>query len=133
MVIKGISQEQLWEIRRVQEHFEGLIGKIMAVEPIDNGRINKTYKVTIAFEGSGFKDFIFRAINTHVFKNFVAMMNNTQIITGHIRSKGDTTLYFHPVIGELTCESPTVYFDYKTQKYWTVCDYIESLADDVEE
>ncbi|MBR3888626.1 MAG: aminoglycoside phosphotransferase family protein [Clostridia bacterium] len=126
MVIKGISQEQLQEIRRVQEHFEGLAGKIMSIEPIDNGRINKTYKVAISFEGAGFKAFIFRAINTHVFKNFVAMMNNTQIITEHIRNKGETTLYFHPVIGELTCESPTVYFDAQTQKYWTVCDYIES-------
>lgn len=126
MVIKGISQGQLEELRRVQRHMDGLDGKIMSVEPIDNGRINTTYKVTIAFEGAGFKQYIFRAINTHVFKRFVVMMKNTDIITRHIRSKGETTLYFHPVIGELTCESPTVYFDSKTKKYWTVCDYIES-------
>ena len=126
MVIKGISQEKLSELRRVQRHMDGLDGKIMSVEPIDNGRINTTYKVTIAFEGAGFKQYIFRAINTHVFKRFVVMMKNTDIITRHIRSKGETTLYFHPVIGELMCESPMIYFDAQTNKYWTVCDYIES-------
>ena len=126
MVIKGISQEQLWEIERVQRHFEGLNGKLLSIEPIDNGRINKTYKVSIAFEGVGFRNFIFRAINTHVFKRFDVMMKNTAIITEHIRNKGETTLYFHPVIGELTCESHLVYFDSETKRYWTVCDYIES-------
>lgn len=128
MVIKGISQEQLCEIKRVQKHFDGLDGKILNVEPVNNGRINTTYKVTIAFEGAGFRAYIFRAINTHVFRKFVEMMNNTNIVTEHIRSKGETTLYFHPVIGELTCESPWIYFDGETKMHWTVCDFIESIT-----
>lgn len=128
MVIKGISQEQLQELRKVQCHIEGLDGKIVSVKAITNGRINKTYNVMIGFESVGFRSYIFRGINPNVFKKPEVMMSNIDIVTKHIRKNGGITLCFHPVKGEQTCDSSWIYFDQDTGSYWTVYEFIDSTV-----
>lgn len=128
MVIKGISQEQLYELKRVQQHFEGLSGKIINAEQIGEGRVDPKFKVTISIEGAGFKQFIFRTINKYLSQDFDTAKNNTHSIMDKISNKEETTLYLRTIIGIPTCDSTMVYRDTRTNNYWIVADYIETNA-----
>lgn len=126
MVIKGISQEQLYELKRVQQHFEGVEGKIINVESITDNRTDVTYKVTISIEGVGFKRFLFKTINRYVSEGFDVVMKKAYSIVENIGNKEETKLSLHTINEMGTCDSTMVYRDTRTNNYWIVADYIET-------
>ena len=120
------SQKELEELTRVKDEFN-LKGKIVSVIRKKEGRINGTLAITTSTETDGFERHIFQTINVDVFKHPVELMNNINLVTSHIRDKGMMTLYVHPVKTK-TSESPFIYFDKETGKFWRVYNYIESTV-----
>ncbi len=82
------------------EKIEGKIKEICALfqiegeyrfyEVINSGHINSTYKVYF-FRGGELKDYILQRINTEVFRDPVAMMENISSVTEYIRAKIKST------------------------------------------
>ena len=60
-------------------------GKIVTVRDFGNGNINKTYLATLDSEGEG--HFILQKINTRVFQKPELIMQNMQVVTGHISDR----------------------------------------------
>lgn len=61
-------------------------GAVEKIEQIDKGYINRTYMVETATENNVHK-YILQRINTNVFTDVEALMNNYQIITAHLSDK----------------------------------------------
>jgi ABC-type glutathione transport system ATPase component len=61
----------------------GIRGKVRDYRQITNGHINKTYYVMIDEKE---KEYIFQQVNTYVFKEPVAVMNNIMMINNFIKN-----------------------------------------------
>ena len=64
----------------------GIEGDYLRYELVVNGHINTTYKVYF-WRDNEEKDYILQRINTYVFKNPIAVMNNISSVTEYIRAK----------------------------------------------
>ncbi len=73
------------QIRDVCDKF-GLTGEYRSYEVINSGHINTTYKVYFFRDGE-LKDYILQRVNTYVFQNPVAVMDNISSVTEYIRAK----------------------------------------------
>ena len=73
------------QIREVCDKF-GLAGEYRSYEVINSGHINTTYKVYFFRDGE-IKDYILQRVNTYVFQNPVAVMDNISSVTEYIRAK----------------------------------------------
>ena len=62
-----------------------LEGECVFVQPLGNGLINDTFKVTTMPEGT--PDYVLQRINTSVFRDVPLMQDNIMRITSHIRAK----------------------------------------------
>ena len=62
-----------------------LEGECVFVQPLGNGLINDTFKVTTMPEGT--PDYVLQRINTSVFRDVPLMQDNILRITSHIRTK----------------------------------------------
>ena len=60
-------------------------GTIVSVEPLGNGLINDTYKVTTS--GSNEPDYVLQRINDAIFTNVDLLQHNIALVTNHIRQK----------------------------------------------
>lgn len=69
----------------IARHFQ-IPGQIAAAEPFGSGHINDTYRVVFNQAGTPAR-YILQRINHDVFKNPVAVMENIQRVTGHLRTK----------------------------------------------
>jgi len=58
-----------------------------SVEPYGNGHINDTFLVTCECGGASPQRFILQRINTHVFKDPLAVMANIAAVTRHLRER----------------------------------------------
>ena len=70
-------------LRIVAEHFS-IQGKIINIEQIKKGYINQTYKVETISENNHIHKYILQRINTNVFPDIDALMNNFQLTTAHL-------------------------------------------------
>lgn len=73
------------QIRAVCQKFD-IKGEFRSFERVNGGHINTTYRVYFFRDGE-IKDYILQQINTNVFKDPVAMMDNISSITEYIRAK----------------------------------------------
>ena len=73
------------DIRQVAEQFL-IEGNLEQVEPYGNGHINDTYLVTTKNEGEE-KRYILQRINTSIFSNPKALMENIMGVTSHLKKK----------------------------------------------
>ncbi len=64
----------------------GLQGEYRGFEVVNSGHINSTYKVNF-FRDNQDKDYILQRINTYVFQDPVAVMDNISSVTEYIRRK----------------------------------------------
>lgn len=78
-----MNEEKL--IKEVCDKF-GLCGEYRSYEVINSGHINMTYKVYFFRDGE-IKDYILQKVNTYVFQNPVAVMDNISSVTEYIRAK----------------------------------------------
>lgn len=70
-------------LKNVAECFE-IQGKIINIEHINKGYINRTYKVESLSEKSHIHQYILQRINTNVFPDVDALMSNFQLTTAHL-------------------------------------------------
>lgn len=68
-----------------------LTGEIVDITHFGEGHINSTYLITTDKE-----QYIMQRINNYVFKDIDALMNNMQIVTSFIHSKGKETIILVP-------------------------------------
>nr|WP_321306655.1 aminoglycoside phosphotransferase family protein [uncultured Sphaerochaeta sp.] len=74
-----------YKLRQVINHF-AIEGSLTSIEVNKEGHINSTFFTTFTNEGSVQK-YTHQRINTLVFKQPVALMENVSLVTSHIRSK----------------------------------------------
>ena len=103
-----------------------LPGEIYSYTTITVGNINATYKVTYNQEDNTLKSYLFQRINTHVFKNPVAIMENIDRVTTYIREKypDQTTLHFHHTDDGLN------YYIFGDDAFGRVVNYIDAVTYD---
>ena len=73
------------DLRGIARQFQ-IPGDFVSAEPYGSGHINDTYRVVFDRAGGPVR-YIFQRINHRVFKNPVALMENIQRVTGHLRTK----------------------------------------------
>ncbi len=113
------------ELHDILDNFS-LAGKFISCNPIDDGHINDTFKVTYEIDGSEIHHLLQR-INTDVFKNPEQLMANVNYVTSFLRDKviaagGNPereTLYCKP------CKNGKKYFAANDGKVWRVYNFVE--------
>jgi len=66
-----------------------LQGQVVATAPLKTGHINTTYVVHVETNGGRRLRFVLQQINSRVFKNVPALMENLTRVTTHLRRKAD--------------------------------------------
>ena len=95
-------------------------GELATYQPLTNGNINATYRVDYC-EGDVKHAYVFQRINQNVFKKPVEIMQNIELVTSHIVSKGARALQYRK-----TAEGDSYYSD--ENGFWRVTDFLESVA-----
>lgn len=75
-----------------------LRGEATSYTPINNGNINSTYKVSYLCPDGVEKNYLFQKVNTYVFKDPEAVMENIDAVTTYLRDAAgidETPLHFH--------------------------------------
>lgn len=103
-----------------------LSGEIYSYAAITVGNINSTYKVTYTQNDGSLASYLFQRVNTNVFKNPVAIMENIEQVTTFIRSKypDQVTLHFYHTDEGLN------YYLYDEDSFWRVINYVDSVTFD---
>ena len=79
--VNAIEQQILEVCKRFQ-----IEGEYLRYEVVEGGHINSTYKVYYLRRG-GLKDYIVQKLNTYVFQDPIAVMDNISSVTEYIRAK----------------------------------------------
>ncbi len=87
----SLSQDLTFKIRDIISKFDIQMGNITNIEILNNGRINRSYKLTMQTI-NGFATYMLQEINTSVFKDPLALMTNVVSVANHIASKGKRTI-----------------------------------------
>ena len=99
-------------------------GTVVKVEPLGNGLINDTYKVTTAEADK--PDYVLQRINHAIFQDVDLLQHNIEVVTAHIRQKleeSGTTDIDRKVLRFIpTASGKTYYFD--GTSYWRVMVFI---------
>ena len=61
-----------------------LEGDVVSIQPFGNGHINDTFRVRVKCANGALIDYILQRINTAVFKDPIAVMNNIRAVTEHV-------------------------------------------------
>lgn len=125
MEFGNLSQQLTNEIKNILSKFEISTGNITGLDIISNGRINRSYSVTLNTE-NGFVTYLLQMVNTNVFKNPMELMENIVNVTEHISRKGKETLHFKEVKKEFKNVDFGKYIYFDGKFCWRLMDYIES-------
>ena len=74
-----------YNLQTISSQFQ-IPGDFVSAQPYGSGHINDTFAVTYQ-QTTGSVRYLFQRINHHVFKNPVALMENIQRVTAHLRAK----------------------------------------------
>jgi len=87
------------------------------------GNVNRTYKVNFRLADGNPKSFLVQNVNTYAFRNPVALMDNIDHVTEHIREKkpGQIALHFHH-----TTDRKTYVID--GDNFWRMTNYVRSVT-----
>ena len=75
--------ENIKELHDVLSHFV-IHGDITSIERVNKGYINSTYRVKTLSKNNHVHQYVLQRINTNVFHNIDALMNNYVITTEHL-------------------------------------------------
>ena len=97
--------------------------EFLGYETIQMGNVNRTYKVNFRLADGSPKSFLVQNVNTYAFRNPVALMDNIDHVTEHIRNKkpGKTALHFHH-----TADRKTYVID--GDNFWRMTNYVKSVT-----
>ena len=103
-----------------------IVGEYSHFEVIHSGHINETYKVYFIRNGQ-LKDYILQRVNTYVFKDPVAMMENivnvTEYIRGKIKATGISAKRF--VLHYQKAKDGKYYTYLPDGEFWRCCRFID--------
>ena len=125
MEVSKFSQQLTSEIKDLLSKFEISIGNITGLEIISNGRINRSFSVTM-HNDNGFVSYILQRINTNVFKKPKELMNNISRVTEHITQKGKETIHFKKVKEKFQNVEYGEYIYSDNGACWRLMNFIES-------
>ena len=80
------TKEPINEIQRVAMRFQ-IHGEIQEITPMNQGYINRTYRVRTLSKAGHTHWYTLQRINTNVFPNVEGLMENYQFVTEHLRNK----------------------------------------------
>ncbi len=106
----------------------GIEGDYLRYELVVNGHINTTYKVYF-WRDNEEKDYILQRINTYVFKNPIAVMNNISSVTEYIRAKiklGGISAKRYVLHYYKNVEDDNYYIIGDQGGFWRLCRYIDN-------
>lgn len=105
-----LSYSEIQKIKSIAMKFNLCDGVITHVMPVDGGRINSTYKITVT-SSDDTHSYMLQRVNEHVFKNSDQVMSNAIRVTEHLRNNGYESLeYVYAKNGDtLLRESSGVY------------------------
>ena len=111
--------EKLQEVCRQFRIYDEFLG----YETIQMGNVNRTYKVNFRLADGSPKSFLVQNVNTYAFRNPVALMDNIDHVTEHIRNKkpGKTALHFHH-----TADRKTYIVD--GSNFWRMTNFVPSIT-----
>lgn len=103
-----------------------LPGELSSYQTITIGNINATHKVTYLQPDGTLCTYLFQRVNTHVFKQPVAIMENIDRVTTFLREQypHQTTLHFYR-----TAKGQNYYMQGE-DAFWRVVNYIDSVTYD---
>jgi hypothetical protein len=114
----------------VQEEIMNIIrqfqteGTVVAVNPLGNGLINDTFKVTT--EGDA-PDYVLQRVNDAVFPDVDMLMRNIEAVTTHIRKKleaaGETDID-RKCLRFIPCHDGKLYYRNENGQYWRMMVFI---------
>ena len=113
------------DFQSIADHF-GITGTIVHTEEIHSGNINRTFLVAVQTENSQ-KEYVFQKINTFVFKNPEAVMENILRVTEHIKGKlmAESGSYTRRVLSFLVGDDGKPYYYTASNKhFWRVYEYV---------
>ena len=111
--------DKLLEVCRLFRIYDEFLG----YETIQMGNVNRTYKVNFRLADGKPKSFLVQNVNTYAFRNPVALMDNIDHVTEHIREKkpGQLALHFHH-----TADRKTYVID--GENFWRMTNYVPSVT-----
>jgi len=102
-------------------------GKIKEIIPHGSGHIHDTYRVINS--QPEYPDYLLQRVNHHVFKNVLALMENIQVVTRHLREKLSATPGADPAKEVLTLiptRTSQWYYQDEAGNYWRVYYFLEN-------
>ena len=111
--------EKLHEVCKLFRIYDEFLGD----ETIQMGNVNRTYKVNFRLADGSPKSFLVQNVNTYAFRNPVALMDNIDHVTEHIRNKkpGQTALHFHHTVDRKT-------YVIDGDNFWRMTNYVKSVT-----
>jgi hypothetical protein len=103
----------------------GITGKIKEYSPITNGHINETYYVSVE-SGPQVNPYVFQKVNTYVFKQPVAVMNNIMMIDNFIKNNQKKSAC--KIVTFLTNEKYQNYTTIEGDEFWRLCIFEENTV-----
>ena len=117
----SISVSEQKTAKEIAEKFN-LPGKITGCECFGSGHINSTFLLEMA-EGGKKKKYILQAINTNVFKNICAVMENIDRVTAHIK---ESAADGEKIINFLRSEDGHTYYIDENKTFWRIYEFIDN-------
>ncbi len=104
----------------------GITAPIVSEKEIHSGNINRTYLITVQEENEAPRKYIFQCINTFVFKQPEAVMNNILKVTEHIKGKllQQEGSYDRRVLSFLTTAAGLPYYYSDDTHFFRVYEYV---------
>ena len=103
-----------------------IVGEYVKYEVLQGGHINDTYKVYF-YRGGELKDYIVQKVNTYVFQDPVAVMDNISSVTEYIRAKIKATgvTAKRSVLHYAKTAADAYYTVLSDGGFWRCCRYID--------
>lgn len=111
-------------LNKVLNRFPAIEDKV-EIEPLTGGLINQSFKIT----DKGGNKFLLQKINTGIFKDVDALMNNIRVVTRHVEKKlqeGNNNPDYR-ISKFYPCDTGKLYCRFSSNDYWRLCDYIDNV------
>lgn len=112
------------DLNSVAAHF-GLHGTVADIQPLGNGLINDTYKITTVEPDA--PDYVLQRINNAVFQDVDLLQHNIEVVTDHIRKKlqeSGADDIDRKVLTFVKADNGKTYWHDGQQHYWRVSVFI---------
>ena len=100
-----------------------LPGKITGCMSFGSGHINNTFLLEMTENGGLTKKYILQAVNTNVFKNICAVMENIDRVTEHMKSRAESG---EKIISFLKSTDGHTYYIDESDTFWRIYEFIDN-------